>query len=81
MSFILIINTMNKIESSIVPKEMVEFINEFPPRHPQSVCIDGKSHVFLDENGAWLRSRFGGLTWQIRCSKCVLQYDTGDSWD
>lgn len=31
--------------------------------------------------GAFLRSRYGGLTWQHRCSQCGFLFDTGDSFD
>jgi hypothetical protein len=44
-------------------------------------CKDGLGHVFEEKNGAFLRSQYGGLTWQIRCSKCGKLLDTGDFFE
>jgi len=32
-------------------------------------------------NGAYLRSQYGGLTWQYICDSCGFRFDTGDFWD
>jgi len=44
-----------------------------------TVCLFGGEHDFRD--GAYLRSAYGGLTWQEWCSKCQTLRDTGDPWD
>ncbi|MFP5245182.1 MAG: PIN domain-containing protein [Thermoanaerobaculia bacterium] len=44
-----------------------------------SACIAGDAHDFRE--GAYLRSRYGGLTWQEWCSKCHVIRDTADPWD
>ncbi|WP_141592499.1 PIN domain-containing protein [Myxococcus sp. AB056] len=32
-------------------------------------------------SGAYLRSQYGGLTWQYVCTSCSFHFDTGDFWD
>ena len=32
-------------------------------------------------SGAYLRSKYGGLTWQYVCMSCGVHVDTGDFWD
>ncbi|TGL35937.1 PIN domain-containing protein [Leptospira perdikensis] len=44
-------------------------------------CIDGKGHTYSEDTGAYLRSRYGGLTWQLRCEKCGQLFDTGEFFD
>jgi hypothetical protein len=43
----------------------------------QSQC----SHEIDENSGAWLRSRYGGLTWQLRCKHCGWLFDTGEHYD
>jgi hypothetical protein len=45
------------------------------------LCPQGGDHVFSEGDGAYLRSQYGGLTWQLFCTKCHARFDTGDSWD
>ena len=72
---------MNNIESLSVSADVIEFINEITTRLSGSDFTDGKPHLLNERNGSYLRSRYGGLTWQLHCSKCGALYDTGDSWD
>lgn len=44
-------------------------------------CRAGGNHDFDESHGAFLRSQYGGLTYQLICRKCGAHYDTGDSWD
>jgi len=44
-------------------------------------CPAGEDHSFDESRGAYLRSQYGGLTWQLHCSKCGARFDTGDHWD
>lgn len=32
-------------------------------------------------SGSYLRSQYGGLTWQYVCTSCGFRFDTGDFWD
>lgn len=56
------------------------YINDFIPPNKPNLCPYGKSeNSFLD--GAYLRSRYGGLTFQYICKICGFHYDTGDFFD
>jgi hypothetical protein len=39
------------------------------------------AHEIDETSGAWLRSRYGGLTWQLRCKHCGWLFDTGEFYD
>lgn len=58
------------------------FINSYaytPPAKPTLCPRCGATNSFLD--GAYLRSQYGGLTFQYICTNCGLHYDTGDFFD
>lgn len=46
-----------------------------------NLCPHGGGHTFSDDDGAYLRSQYGGLTWHVFCTKCHARFDTGDAWD
>ena len=52
-----------------------DYVAPVPTRCPR--CDSEGS--FAD--GAYLRSQFGGLTWQFICGSCGYRFDTGDFWD
>lgn len=68
--------TLNAIVPGATSQTVIESINL-----ERYYCKDGLGHDYDDERGAFLRSQYGGLTWQIRCSKCGMVFDTGDSLD
>lgn len=47
---------------------------------PPSICWKCQSQNSFT-SGSYLRSQYGGLTWQYICNKCGSRYDTGDYFD
>ena len=68
---------LNEIKPQAITPEVVEEVKTITPY----LCPAGGEHVFDSENEAFLRSQYGGLTWQLLCKKCGARYDTGDYWD
>ena len=65
---------LNDIEQTKLSEEEDKYINL---RISQLIC----QHEFEENHGGWLRSQYGGLTWQLICKKCGALFDTGEYFD
>ena len=72
-----VIEEIGPFEHSAAVKERYATATSIPPE----LCPNGGVHSFTEGQGAYLRSQYGGLTWQLFCNKCRARFDTGDSWD
>lgn len=68
---------LNKIKPESISCDTIKHIEDIDV-YTCNVCGE---KLYDGAYGAWLRSKFGGLTWQLRCSKCGNFYDTGEFWD
>lgn len=73
-------SVLNQIQENIITEATVKDYT-MVSASTANLCKDGKPHQFSDARGAWLRSQYGGLTWQLLCENCGARFDTGDFWD
>jgi hypothetical protein len=71
---------LNEISPGIVSPKIVENVARLQEAMRQLRTVICK-HEFDEKQGAWLRSQYGGLTWQLRCKHCGALFDTGEPYD
>ncbi len=71
---------LNEISPNIITQAAIENTARLQESMRQLRLVTCK-HEFNEDTGAWLRSQYGGLTWQLRCKHCGAIFDTGEAYD
>jgi hypothetical protein len=80
------LNEISKTEEQILSSSTTTtttvnyFGSSFPQTSKPTICPGCRAENSFN-NGAYLRSQYGGLTLQFVCMSCGFHYDTGDFFD
>lgn len=69
---------LNNIRDGAIPNEVVQHVGRHPG-YRDLFCENGEAHEFIE--AGWLPAPYGCRSWQMRCTKCGLLYDTGEVLD